>query len=452
MILKRNMWINYLFVYLCLYAYHLIVSKSPGDDLTFAKAAQHYNVVQWLSKRYFDWSGRLFPDAMSLLLLANKVWLWRLINPLVIIVLAYGLVRIWKKNVRMVEFLTALCIIGYFTNNILSSGFFWITGSMYYLWAIALGLLAMIPYADQGFREEKFKNNFQFILCLIFGFLASVANEQASLCMSCFAILSHIVLFRQKKPQDKRLFFLTIIITIGTLILLLAPGSHVRSIKEATYWYPGFEHLTLKDHFYIGTIWGFEKLFIDMKNLLFLLSILAVIPYFKDEQLRNNLIFKVFSLVLCMMVLFHLTGLGLEHFYKFEAIRNFNFTATLFSISLFKRTFISAVFPYLFWSVYSLMLLYLLLKNTKRKIFVLFCILAVISTLVLMFFSPTIYGSGNRVLTVGAVLLAIIMIGRMIEQRMIGTFFYLSIFAIFPIINLSDMFFIWLTKGFNPFL
>jgi hypothetical protein len=428
------------------------VSKYPGDDIIYSKATQNYNLVQWLIKRYYEWSGRLFPDAMSLILLENKVWLWRIINSLLITALAYGLVRIWKKKVCLIEFLLALSILGYFKENILSAGVFWITGSMNYLWPITLGLIAMLPYADKVFRNEEILNKWNFLLFLIIGFLASVGNEQVALCMTCFGFLSHIELFRQKKSQDKKLIFLTIIIVIGTSILLLAPGNNIRYIKEAAFWYPGFENLTIKDHFYIGTIWGFEKLFIDMKYLILLVSVITVIPYFKEQYLRKNIIFNVFFFILCMIFIFHITGFGLGSLYNFEVIKNFNFSSTLFSLSVFNRQFLFAIFPYLFWFVYSIMLIYLLLKNTKRKKFIIFCILAVTSTLVLMFFSPTIYGSGNRVLIVGSVILGIIIIGKIIEERLISTCFYFYIFGAFPIINLFNMLFKWLSNGFTPFL
>lgn len=111
-----------------------------------------------------------------------------------------------------------------------------------------------------------------------------------------------------------------------------------------------------------------------------------------------------------------------------------------------------AVFPYLFWGLYSFMLIYLLLKSTNRKIFVLFCLLAVIASLVVMFFSPTIYASRNRVLTVPAILLGIIIIGRIKEHELVSRPLYLCVFAAFPIINLAHMLYIWITKGFTPFL
>lgn len=452
MIIKRNKWIVYFFVYVCLYVYHFIVIKFPGDDFDVSNASQHYNLYQWLVMRYFKWSGRLFPDGTSLILIPDKVWLWRILNPLFFIILAYGFVRIWKKNVRIIEFLTALFMLGYIKDNVLSSGFFWITGSMYYLWAVSLGLFAMIPYADQVFRKETI-NTFTFIMCLPFGFLASISNEQASLCMTCFAILSHIVLFRQKIKTDKRLILLTLAIIIGTCILIFAPGSRIRYVQEVARWYPGFDHLTLKEHFYIGTIWGFEKLFNDMKYFGYILSIILVIPYFKNRDLRKNPVFRVFFLVLCMMLLIDISGFDLKLFYNFEEIRHFRFSRFMFSGSqLVSRNFMLAVFPYLFWGLYSFMLIYLLLKSTNRKIFVLFCLLAVIASLVVMFFSPTIYASRNRVLTVPAILLGIIIIGRIKEHELVSRPLYLCVFAAFPIINLAHMLYIWITKGFTPFL
>lgn len=452
MVFKRVKWFCYFLLYLMLYACHFIVSKYPGDDFFYAKASKSNHIVPWLIDRYHRWSGRIFPDAMEFIFLRNWVWLWHLLNPLFILLLAYGIVRIWKREVRFIELLASLAILGYLKDNVLSSGFFWITGSMNYLWPITLGVWAMVPYADLVFRKANAANNFVLFRTLILGFLASIGNEQAALCMSCFAVLTHLELIREKRDQDKRLCIVTLVIMAGTCILLFAPGNHVRWVKEVAYWYPGFGQLTLKDHFYLGTIWGFGKLFVDMRNLVLLLSILAIILSLKDKDTRNNKVFQLFTVLFTIIVLFHINDLGLGQLYGFNEIKNFRFSSTLLSSGLLQKHFIISIFPYSFWMIYSFMLVYLLVKSSNQRLFVFFIFLAVVATLMVMFFSPTIYASGNRVLTVGSVLLAIVLIGKIVENKLMGSYFLLCILSCYPIINLLQMLYKWHTGGFNPFL
>jgi hypothetical protein len=452
MILKRNKWIYYVLIYLALFSYHLVISKYKGDDFYFSSASVNHHLIPWLNERYHTWSGRLFPDAMAFILLGNWLWVWRIINPIFIIVLAYGLVRIWKKRVGVVDLLSSLVILGYFRESVLSSGFFWITGSMNYLWPVTLGLLAMIPYADFLFRDVSLSNKYLYILSIISGFLASIGNEQAALCMSCFAILFHFEVIRQKRSQEKILILQTVMIIAGTCILLFAPGSQIRWVKEVAYWFPGFDRLSLKDHLYLGTIWGFQKLFFDMKNLVLLLSAFAIVLSRKDQKMRKSIVFKLFTFLFLVILLLHVNSLGLGQLYGFTEIKNFRFTSALISSVLLQKHFILALFPYVFWSIYSCILVYLIIKNSRNRLFGLFTFLATLATLVVMFFSPTIYASGSRVLTVGSVLLALVLIGRIVENKLITSIFPLCILGCYPLINLLHILYMWHVNGFTPFL
>ncbi|MEH7414521.1 DUF6056 family protein, partial [Neobacillus drentensis] len=451
MILKKYKWFILLIVYFLIYLFHFVVKKFPGDDLLFSKATQNSTLMHWLFNRYFHWSARIFSDTMVYFFLAHRVWLWRLINPIFLLVLCYSVVRIWRKKVTLLEILIVLAILGYFAQNILSSGVFWITGSMYYLWPITLGLIAMIPYADKVFRDFELQNKYMFLLYFVSGFFASIGNEQVSLCLSCFAILTHIALVFQKKEQDKKLLLMTGFMIIGTLIMILSPGNKVRTVAETAYWFPTFGELSLKDHFYIGTIWGYKKIFSDMKYILYLLSVITLITYFKNDKLKQNIIFRLFTCIFVIVLILQLEGIAQGLLHNFEEIRKFHFSETLLSFHLTKA-FLKAIFPYLFWTLYSFMFIYLLLQNTKFKTFTLFGVLAVIGTLVVMFFSPTIYGSGNRVLTVGSVILTVIIMGKITENRLINNLFYLGMIWCFPLFNLLYMMYRWLIHGFTPFL
>ncbi|MCM3763508.1 DUF6056 family protein [Neobacillus niacini] len=453
MISLKRIWafpLLYFFVYL----YHLVVTKYQGDDIIFSKVSNDMTITQWLYTRYMEWSSRIFSDAMVYFILGERVWLWRIINPLLLIFLAIAIVRIWKRNFSFLEVLVALMLIGFFAQNVLSSGIFWITGSINYLWPIAFGMLAMIPYADKVFRDESesLNNNFLFSLFLIIGFLASIGNEQVSLCISCFAILSHFALYWRHQKQNKKLIIMTICMVIGTSLMLLAPGNKERWIQEVAYWFPEFEDLSLKDHLYLGTVWAFEKVFYDMKYLVMLLSVITLIPYFQSKQFRNNRILKVFAIFFMLIVLVNISEIGKELLYNFKAIKSFDFSANLLAIFTGNASFVSAVFPYAFWTAFSLMLGYLTIKNSQYKLFILISLLAFTATLMVMFFSPTIYGSGNRVLTVGSTILVLLITGKILENNLIQSWFYVFLLACFPIINLSQMLYKWLQNGFNPFL
>jgi hypothetical protein len=452
MTIKKKNLIAYSFLFFTLYFYHLVVTIAPGDDVIFSKASDQYSLLEWLSHRYNEWSGRLFPDTMVYILLDEWVWIWYFINPLMMFLLSYGMIRIFKKDVQLHEHILSLLIFGYFAQNVLSAGFFWITGSMNYSWPIALGLYSMIPFADKVFRKDAEIKHWKFVLYLLSGVLASIGNEQTALCISCFALLSLFYLKIKREKTNRKLILLSLLLIICTCVQLFAPGNEVRYVKNTEFWYPGFDQLTLKDHFYIGTIWAYEKLFRDMKYILLLLSTVIVFSQYKKEKTDQSRIFILFTLQFISVIGFHIAGEKLNFLYDFTAIKNYSITEGLLTIWKMPAGFVYALFPYLFWTLYSLLLAYLLFHNAKHKYFVLYALLATIATLIVMFFSPTIYGSGNRVLSAPSVILGILTINVMLENQSTNRIVTLLLIGCFSIVNLTSMFLKWHLNGFNPFL
>jgi hypothetical protein len=440
-----------LILFSLLYLFHFLVGMFPGDDIKFSKASEMYSLAEWLKLRYLTWSGRLMPDAAVYVFLDDLIWLWRILNPLMIILLGYSMIRILKKEVSQWEVIFAVVLLGYFADNILSSGVFWITGSMNYLWPIALGMASMIPFADKVFRKLSMKRGHVFIYG-ISGFMAAIGNEQAALCISSFAVLSLIAVYLKEKKVELPYLLLTGLYITGTCILLFAPGNEIRWVKESAYWYPSFPSLTIKDHLYIGTIWAYEQLFRDMRFLLLLLSGITIAHSYRNSRLREGIALKLFILFFGIVLSFHIMGRGLEVIYNFSAIKNLRVTESVLSFWEINSSVAFAFLPYLFWTIYLMLLSYLLIRESKNPFFMLFSLLAIGGTLFVIFFSPTIYGSGNRVLTVASVLFTLISIYKIDSLGLLRSKKLIMLIAIFPFANLSLIFFKWFTSGFHPFL
>lgn len=438
----------YIGLYIVIYLYHLVVTKYPGDDVIFSEVPSKQSLVEWLTSRYMEWSSRLFPDAMAYLLLDHEVWLWRLLNPLMFILLAYALVRIWKKEVGMKDVVIVSAIMAFFPQGTLSAAYFWITGSLNYLWPLAMGTLAMIPYADVMFRNEPIQKKWVFSILVLCGFLASIGNEQLSLCLTCFALLFHLSHFWKKKRQDLKLLVSTAFIALGTSLTLLAPGNQVRVAKEAAYWFPGFEDMTWKEHAYVGTVWLFQKLFFDLQGLLLLAAIISLWASFKAGKTYVLIHWaRTLLVVLTMLVLvIQVTGIGQERLYLFTEITHHPLSLHV------SGGLILALVPYLFWTVYGVLVALLLIASGRHQWFTFFGVAAFLATLVVMFFSPTIYGSGNRVLTVGAVIVTLLLVGKIAERELFKSRLSILLLGCYPLVNAGAMLVKWLKDGFNPFL
>lgn len=441
-IVKNKSIYNYLVVFVLLYLYHLKMSLTDGDDMYFSTVSIPY--FEWIKLRYTTWSGRLFSETLAFTILGN-IQLWKILNPLFIMVAAYGLVRLLSRKVEFKPFLVSLLILGYFSKNVISSAFFWSTGSIFYLWPIALSLVAMIPYSDY-IKEQCIFKWWQFSMIALLAFLTSMSNEQIALCMSAFAVLTHISLLIKHKKQDVKLLFLTCLILVGTIILLKAPGNHSRWVAEVKTWYPGFDKLSLKEHLYIGIIWVFEKIFIDMKYLLTLFSVLICLIYHKNA--KENHWYKAFLILLLISFSNIILGFHTDSFYDFTLIQRYPISSTLLQLS-FSLGFIKALFPYVFWLVYAAILFYLIMKQSTNKWFVFLCLAASISTLIIMFFSPTIYASGNRVVAVCSVLWALVCLKLIKDFGLFRENLHIGVLSVFPILSFLQLIIWWFQNGYS---
>ncbi|MFB3161106.1 DUF6056 family protein [Neobacillus sp. 179-J 1A1 HS] len=452
-IFQRSKLSLIILLFLILYGVHFAVSPYPGDDLFYKTASQNYSILEWIQFRYFEWSGRIIPDILSYYLLDGKLWIWRLLNPFIILLLAYSIIRIIKGHVSTKYLVLAILTLGYIHQGVLSSGFFWVTGSLNYLWPIALGLFAMIPLADKVFRDKKNSDaRLPFIIFILCGFLASISNEQVALCISCFSIAAHICLFFQHKHQETKFFIFTGIMVIGTIILLIAPGNQVRMESEIASWYPEFNDLSFLKHLYVGVVWFFDKMFNEMRILVFTLAAITVTGYLLDSELRKLWLSKFFALLFAIILGALLLGNEMNLFYNFSKINTINITPNFTYLWEVKYSLIIALIPYLFWSAFSLILIILVVRKSENRFFILLCFLGLIASIAVMFFSPTIYASGRRVLTVGSVLFSLINIYFLIKHKMLDNKLGLLVYSIIPVINLISMTAKWLAWGFKPFL
>lgn len=443
---------KYLLIYFVIYIFHFIIEIAPGDDTLFSGMSSQYTLTEYLSMRYNGWTGRLSGELFFYFFLGGKVWLWKFINAGFIMLVAYSLVRIIREKNSLRYFIVALCIMGYFSQSILSSGVFWITGSMIYLWSIAMGLFAMIPFADYTFRNNYDTSNRRILLSLLTGLLAVFANEQAALCMVIFGLISITTYFIKTKKYSIRLIFLTVIFLVGTIISIKAPGNSSRFVSETATWFPNFNELSLKDHLYLGVIWFFGKAFTELKWLLLLISVGTLYVFnFQSNNMKQTYVTRLLNFIFIILVAtsFSILIIGNPNnvLFDFEAIRNFHFGHNLINIWTIEPKFILALIPYMFWSIFSLLLISMLIMISERKWFILLCLAAAIASMCIMFFSPTIYASGNRTLTVSAALLSLVSINVLNKIEFKNKLGYIFIFA-FPAVNILSLLMIWIVKGY----
>ncbi|WP_149095630.1 DUF6056 family protein [Paenibacillus terrae] len=454
---NKQAWGMFLF-FILVYGLHFVISAAPGDDTWFMDISQKYSFIDYLFWRYSTWSGRIYAEANLYIFLDGKIWIWRLVNSMILVATSYLLVRIVQKKVTLFNVLVAFLAMGFCSKSVLSSSFFWITGSINYLWPICFALIAVLPYADIVFRNESVKLRI-LVTSSLFGFLAACSNEQVALCLICFSLLSHLTL-TFKRVKNVRLAIPSVMFGLGAAILFIAPGSQLRFVAEVNRWFPGFDSLPLKDHIYIGSIWMFEKLFIELKGIIILLSLISIVSIYKssrvelkdDHIIRYSFIEKFLLIDFAFVVVLHLIGPDDSIFFSFDKIKSFSFHQSLLLFWDSPLSFWFALVPYVFWSIYAFCLAYVLFKLSPNKAFTFFCLTAALFSMIVMFFSPTIYASGSRVLSVSAVLFIIVTIHLLNKNNIINTKLGLCLFGVLPIYNLISLFCGWIVNGYSPIL
>ncbi|MNN96028.1 hypothetical protein D3C81_2149420 [compost metagenome] len=89
------------------------------------------------------------------------------------------------------------------------------------------------------------------------------------------------------------------------------------------------------------------------------------------------------------------------------------------------------------------------MKQATEKWFVFFSLSASIATLGIMFFSPTIYASGNRVLAACSVLWGFIILKLIKDNQLIRNNNQIVMFSVLPVLSLFQLLIWWLTEGYH---
>lgn len=298
----------------------------------------------------------------------------------------------------------------------------------------------MIPFANCIFEYNHSFSIKKWFFFFLFGFIASISNEQVALCLSTFSLISITISFYYKRKINIRLLLLTFLIIIATSILIFAPGNKLRWVSEVHTWFPGYDKLTLKSKIHLGLIWIYKQLYYEMRNIILLLSAIIFCIYCKEKG-KYNIAFFIFSLMFFTII----ASIFLDNhiFYNFDLIKSYSFSHNIFYFWKSDTGFTISVFPYIFWTIFGILLFYLILTVSKNKFFHFLCLAGSICTMVIMFFSPTIYASGPKTLVVGSVLLSIVSASLIKEFKLLESRLSVFLFSCLPFLNLIQLYISW---------
>lgn len=234
--------------FMILLAIHLFIEADFGDDLHYASEWGKEPLRVFLRDRYDWWSSRVVIEAAMLPLTAAPVWVWKLLNigmVLLLILNSADLFAAGRKVQAQVFAFAGLWMVPLLTIN----GAGWITTTTNYLWVLSLGLVALRPL-KHWLCGEKFAR-WEYLICPLCTIYAANMEQMGAILCGAYLVCGIYLLLRDRKLPF--FYLVQLFLAMGMLYYILSsPGNGWRNLHEIEQYFPEFESLSLWDKLHMG--------------------------------------------------------------------------------------------------------------------------------------------------------------------------------------------------------
>lgn len=416
--------IPFLFFTIALILIHIGINISEGsDDIYYISILENFS----FSNEGFEqlWQGitlnnRLLINTIMALVLQCNVWVWKIMNISIILILANTILNMCGSAEKITDTyirvkVYVVMIVGLFLINIrvLSSGAYWIAGSFNYLWGFTACLYAINYYKQLFFNQHNAINRWNKVVIICCTIYATGVEQSAAV----FCVFSSIVLITNilEKQKINKFWIINFLVgVIHTLVLVLAPFNERRYMGEVTYWYPNFEMLSVVDKVYQGINHLFNHLFNNTTLLMYgivILLFMLIKEKYSSYLIRGLASIPVIYISLRIVPINFFDNvidsglINMEYninsvLYNFNNKLFENISQTIQYIPTISAIFILLIIP---------LLIVLIFREYRMGIYTCLLYLASIAASVILSFSPTIFGSGNRIFFVTDILLLLLL-------------------------------------------
>lgn len=268
-------------MFIFLYALNYLTPMAFGDDYVYSfiwqghseyepltenaeriKSFEDIYISQW--SHYFTWSGRVVSHVIAQFFLWTGKDVFNFFNALISVFLVVEIYWCANKGIITYRFNVKRLICIFFMLWAFTAGFspvfFWLSGACNYLWPAALLLIFLLPYIRKYyFFQEKINYNIWFKFAMfILGLLSGWTNEN-SICWIILLLFVFIYVNRNKSGLESWMFTGLAGLTMGYLLLMLAPGNIARLNAEVSTAESVFDPETIKAKLRIlGTVFLFQ--------------------------------------------------------------------------------------------------------------------------------------------------------------------------------------------------
>lgn len=270
-----------------------------SDDLRISSLS---DVVASQYNHYLTWGGRTVVHAIAqILLMLDFSWMC-VINALIFAMFTFLLYRLGNKGNKAnpILFIFIYLLIWFFQPAFFAT-VLWKTGSANYLWGALIVVLFMYPFYSYYHKRKPETGWIKLFLFFIGGIIAGWTNENMSVALVFFVIVS-LFLFRYEKITIPNWAISGLVgVLIGSAFLLLAPGNYIRQalieniyLEEKGFTRYDLAIAVLKD------MWKYLRRYILFLSGIYVILLFVYNKFHKDPSVKK--------IVVRGSLLFFLTG------------------------------------------------------------------------------------------------------------------------------------------------
>ncbi len=417
-----------------------------GDDVNHINAVKKFgSAYNFMIQQYNEWNSRYFTSIVMAYIMDKNIWLWRILNSIVLFGLLYYIINIIKiiyKPLKIQFLILVLMVLS--TYGLLSSGIHtqsvtWVTGSFNYLWP-ASALICYFYFLFNYIYNNRSVKLYEFIILIpIVMFATNI--EQAGLVFVVMTVIWMIYYIIKNKTFDKYLLLLFIVGCISFYFVYSSPAQDIRYNASSSFRYPMLKTMS----YFTQLIQGYPYTVLYgyfLNSFAYSITLCIFLYIIIKEEYKN----KIYNIVIFIPVLYSLI------YYIGRVNINLMNNSIFYNLGNFSQRYLKNNMnePYISVIIGTIMLLIVIFYILKVKwssitikylAYLLF--LAGICSSLILCFSPTIYASGERIWFVpyGLLLIFIAMVFmELLKYINIKSKKFIIIFSLYFIVGIIDMF------------
>ena len=389
-----------IFYIICiLFALMLTCARMYGDDIDFMRVEGGTIAAYWKRsvEMYSVASSRLLVNFVVYLFTGSRnTLIWAIYMGISLYVLMYSFSKLFgsEGNEKKCNIVIAGLIMQFPFQYLNSAG--WIATMTTYLSPAAFGVLSLLPI--KKVFEKKRLAWFEYLifsLSLIYG-----ANHEQMMVVILGSYLTASLCLIWKKRLNIYILFQLLLAVLSFLFILLCPGNYARREIEITAWYKNWGMLNIIDKMDLGYSTTMQNILFG--SHVFVIVICCLFTYIIWKKYKKTSYLMLAGIPASLMVLFGPLVTVVAPMYP----RIYALTEKIEGnglVTVANRGDLKAFGRYLIWAVLTAMILaaVILLQDSLKMLIASVVLLgAGTASRLVLGFSPTVYGSGERTFTI----------------------------------------------------